>query len=243
MDGNVSSHWLGFATAFVGRRLVFAVSRSAVCYSIVSACLVAARTDDSLKPTLHSPAGRRPSVPFPGPGDPSIGMHDMATPASVSISHLARPVGRAFHYHCTVSGFPALTSVRTIARPPLLRYVTLSPNSITPTSPKLPRAGKFRGSRRSGFTTAQQLPGSHFRTIARPLLRYVTTRDAPPAIADVNRQSVVELTSILLSDGSVQCACGFAEGTLIRRNRHDLLHSTFRLQLTRLLTRARRKTH
>ena len=55
-----------------------------------------------------------------GPGDPSIGMHDMAAPASVSISHLARPPGRAFHYRVrsspSVDRFPAAAPASSSAR-------------------------------------------------------------------------------------------------------------------------------
>jgi len=55
-----------------------------------------------------------------GPGDPSIGMHDMAAPASVSISHLARPPGRAFHYRAraspSVDRFPAAAPASSSAR-------------------------------------------------------------------------------------------------------------------------------
>jgi len=46
-----------------------------------------------------------------------------------------------FHY----GDFP----VTTATSPRQTRDVPFSPNSITPTSPKLPRAGKFRGSRRN----------------------------------------------------------------------------------------------
>jgi len=57
----------GYATVFVGRRLVFVVSRSGVCYSVVSAT----GTGDPLKPTLHSmDAGRSHVRPFSRSADP-----------------------------------------------------------------------------------------------------------------------------------------------------------------------------
>ena len=48
-----------------------------------------------------------------------------------------------FHY----TDFP----VRSATSPRQTRDAPFSPNSITPTFPKLPRTGKFRGSRRNGI--------------------------------------------------------------------------------------------
>ena len=64
-------------------------------------------------------------------------------------------VKRKFHY----ADFP----VTSATSPLQTRDVPFSPNSITPTSPKLPRTGKFLESRRDGSCAKGDVTGCHGR--------------------------------------------------------------------------------